>query len=228
MSLLPFYITLISTGGAALIAMYAFLRSFLSYRERLTSSLFHLSMFFLFFSINYGVMFLRAVFGMDMMFYNISNIFGPLALAFITAFAVSLVWPGRERVSFAFSLPMFAIFLVASFCVEPGTVVFYERVSEVVYPLYFVVITLLTISSLGFFVSATFFVYAFRVRWSSLRRGGLMIASGFLMLAVFTYLFDWPGLFGFLLPLTRAMGAVSVCLIHLGAMTLQRATVPSI
>jgi len=226
--MLPFYVTLVSTGGAALIAMYAFLRFFLSYRERLTSSLFYLSMFFLLFSINYSVMFLRAVFGMDMLFYGISNVFGPLALAFITAFAVSLVWPGRDRLSFAFSLPMFAVFLVASFCVEPGTVLFYERVSEVVYPLYFVVITLLTISSLGFFASVTFFAYAFRVRWSSLRRGGLMIASGFLMLAVFTYLFDWPGLFGSLLPLTRAMGAISVCLIYLGAMTLQRATTPSI
>jgi hypothetical protein len=220
-------VTLISTGAVALIALHAFIRFFLSYRERLTPPLLYLSMFFLFFSLNYAAMFLRAVFGMDMLFYNISNIFGPLALAFIAAFAVSLVWPGRDKISFAFSLPMFVIFFMASLYVDPGVTLFYERVYEVVYPYYFVILTLLTISSLSLFVSVTFFLYALRVRWSALKRGGFMIASGFLVLTVFVYLFDWPGLFGSLLPLTRLMGAVGISLVYLGAMTLQRARIPS-
>ncbi|MDY6985363.1 MAG: hypothetical protein SVE93_03025 [Candidatus Thermoplasmatota archaeon] len=226
MSLLPFYVYLASTGVAAIIALYAFFRFFLKYREVYTPQLFYLSMFFFFFSINYFVVFLRAILGRNMFFYTVSNLFGPLALVFIMAFAVSLVWSGRERLSFAFSLSMFAIFFGASLYSDSSVIAIYPGVSEVVYPYSFVLLTLLTISSLAFFVFAVFSVYAFRARWSALRRGGMMFASGFLILAIFTYLFDWPGLFAFLLPFTRLMNASGIFLVYLGARTLQSAKVP--
>lgn len=226
MGLLPFYMYSISTGAAALIALYAFFRFFLKYRDRLTPQLFYLSMFFLFLSINYFVMLLRAILGRNMFFYTVSNIFGPLALVFITAFAVSLLWPGKEKLSFAFSLFMFAIFFGGSIYSDFSVITLYPGVSEVVYPYSFVLLTLLTISSLGFFVFFVFVVYVLRVRWRALRKGGIIIASGFLLLAVFTYLFDWPGLFAFLLPLTRLMGASGISLIYIGARTLQSAKVP--
>lgn len=226
MSLLPFYVYLASTGAAAIIALYAFFRFFLKYRDVYTSQLFYLSMFFFFFSINYFIMFLRALLRRNMFFYTLSNLVGPLALVFITAFAVSLVWSGKERLSFAFSLVMSAIFFGASLYSDSSVIVLYPGVSEVVYPNSFVILTLLTISSLALFVFAVFSVYAFRARWSALRRGGMMFASGFLILAIFTYLFDWPGLFAFLLPFTRLMSASGVFLVYLGARTLQSAKVP--
>jgi len=227
MSLLQFYVALFSTGGAALIALYAFLRTFMSYRNRLTPSLFYLSIFFLFFSINYFLMLSRLIFGRNILFYNLSNVFGPMALVFLTVFAFSLVWPGRERIASIFSSILFLIYFISSLYIEAEVVYVYERVSEVVFPYCFVVITLLAISSLSFFVSAVFFVYARRVRWSALRKGGIMIASGSLILAVFVYLLEWPGLLAFLLPLNRAMGAVAVALIYYGTRTLQSAKLPS-
>jgi hypothetical protein len=227
MALLQFYVVLFSTGGAALIALYAFLRSFMSYRDRLTPSLLYLSIFFLFFSINYFFMLFRLISGRNILFYSISNIFGPIALVFLTVFAFSLVWPGRERIASIFSSVLFLIYFISSLYIEPEVVYVYEGVSEVVYPYHFVVLTLFAISSLSFFVATVFLVYARRVRWSALRKGGVMIASGSLILAVFVYLFEWPGFLGSLLPLTRAMAAVAVYLIYYGTRTLQSAKLPS-
>ena len=228
MDLFPFYMTLVSTFATSAIALYAFVRSFLNYRESLISPSFYLSMFFLAFSINHLAMALRAFTGLDLMFYDLSNIFGPMALVFITAFAVSLIRPGKEKYSFIFSVPMYFIFLGSSFFTERGVETFYPGVSEVVYPVSYMVITILTVTVLGFFVSFVFFFYSFNVRWSALKRGGMMMASGFLAIAVFTYLFDWPGLFGFLLPVTRLMAAIGVSLVYLGARMIQRARVPSL
>jgi len=56
----------------------------------------------------------------------------------------------------------------------------------------------------------------------------MMMASGFLTIAVFTYLFDWPGLLGFLLPVTRLMAVIGISLVYLGARMIQRARVPSL
>jgi hypothetical protein len=228
MDLFPFYMTLVSTFAVSAIAMYAFVRFFLNYRESLIPSSLYLSTFFLAFSINHLAMALRVVTGLDLMFYDLSNIFGPMALVFITAFAVSLIRPGKEKGSFLFSVPMYLIFLASSFFVDKSIEPFYPGVSEIVYPMSYVVITLLTVTVLGFFVSFVFFFYSFNVRWSALKRGGVMMASGFLTIAVFTYLFDWPGLLGFLLPVTRLMAVIGISLVYLGARRIQRARVPSL
>jgi len=115
MDLFPFYMTLVSTFAVSVIAMYAFVRFFLNYRESLIPSSLYLSTFFLAFSINHLAMALRIVTELDLMFYDLSNIFGPMALVFITAFAVSLIRPGKEKSSFLFSIPMYLIFLASSF-----------------------------------------------------------------------------------------------------------------
>lgn len=226
-SMVPFYVYALSTAATAVMSLLFSLKLLADYRRELKSAVLCLSLFFLSFSLNQTAMLLRLSLGYDLLFSHISNIFGPVALIFIASFAISLLWPGRERLGFAVTIPLCSFFFLFRFFVEREVVEFYPGVSEVIYPLIYVIVTIFTVTAIGFFVSAVFIVYAIRVRWSSLRRGGIMMASGFMLIAVFTYLLDWPGLLGFLLPLSRFMAAAGVLFVYLGARKIRTSRAPS-
>lgn len=225
-----FYFYAAFTMLIPIIGLTAFFRTFRRYRENLTPPALYLSFFLLLFSLNYVMAFLRiAAQNWDISFYLIAHILASATPVFSLAFAISMVWPGREKISIAFSAPLCAIYLIVGFLMEKEVVVVAPGITEIVYLSHgYLMLSQLTVIVMSLFPSAIFLLYAHRVRWGSARRSAIMLSLSFGIIAVFAYVLDFAGLLNHYLPLHRLLIAIGMCVLLCSLSRFERNEIPDI
>jgi len=224
-----FYFNLIATLLIPVFGLFSFARVFKRYRENLAPSTLYVSIFILLFSASYLVSTLRILIpGHDIPFLYLNAILHPVSLVFAIGFCLSILWPERVKPSFIVCSLITIPYIILAFVLEKEVVEVAAGVTEVVFPQEFLIVTLLTITPLGFLPAVMFWIYSLKTRWSSLRRNGLFMALSFLAISIFACTFDWPGLFSSYLPVFRIIIAIGIVLFYVAISQFQRISVPAL
>jgi hypothetical protein len=222
-----FYFNFIATLLIPVFGLLSFGKLFKKYREKLDPSTLYVSIFLLLFSASYLVSTLRILIpGHDISFLYLNAILHPVSLVFAIGFCVSILWSERVKPSFIVCSLITIPYIVLAFVLEKEVVEVAAGVTEVVFPQVFLIVTLLTLTPLGFLPFVIFLIYSLKTRWSSLRRNGLFIAFSFLTISIFACTFDWPGLFSLYLPVFRIIITIGIVLLYVAISQSQRGSAP--